>query len=98
MVALIHNMADLARGRLGGGFPVTRDVSEPLEPVLRGVIAELHVSYADRVVETTLALSCDRVRVAQLFADLLGNALAYGSKDQPVRVSAMSGGKISSCR
>jgi sigma-B regulation protein RsbU (phosphoserine phosphatase) len=47
--------------------------------VLREVIAELSASYPNRTVETTIALtgpvSCDRIRVAQLLSNLLGNAL-----------------------
>src|SRR6202522_1582067 len=51
MVALIENMLDLARGRLGGGLPLTRDADGPLEPVLEGVISELKSIQPDRVVE-----------------------------------------------
>jgi signal transduction histidine kinase len=94
MVALIENMLDLARGRLGGGLPLTRQANEPLEPVLREVIAELSVSYPDRIVQTEFTLAhpvtCDRVRIGQLFSNLLGNAMSYGSKDQPVCVCAVS--------
>jgi sigma-B regulation protein RsbU (phosphoserine phosphatase) len=96
MLALIENMLDLARGRLGGGLTLSRDAREPLQPVLREVIAELKVSYPDRTVETTITLAeppnCDRARLAQLFSNLLSNALTYGAKDQPVRVRAISGG------
>ena len=96
MVALFDNMLDLARGRLAGGLILHCDTNEPLEPVLREVIAELSVTYPNRTVETTIALtepvSCDRVRIAQLLSNLLGNALTYGSPDQPVRVRAESVG------
>lgn len=95
MASLIDNLLDLARGRLGGGLSLKRDASEPLEPVLRAVIAELNASHSGRVVETALALAepvhCDRSRIAQLFSNLLSNALAYGSVDEPVRVEAKSG-------
>jgi signal transduction histidine kinase len=94
MLALIDNMLDLARARLGGGLTVSRDAEAPLEPVLREVIAELNASHPDRRVETTFTIvapvSCDRARVAQLFSNLLSNALSYGAQDQPVRVRAMS--------
>jgi signal transduction histidine kinase len=94
MLALIDNMLDLARARLGGGLTVIRDRAAPLEPVLREVIAELNASHPDRRMDTTFAMtapvSCDRARVAQLFSNLLGNALTYGAKDQPVRVRAIS--------
>lgn len=92
MQALIDNLMDLARGRLTGGLPLSRNANAPLEPVLREVIAELHASQPDRVVEAVISLSepvdCDRARIAQLFSNLLGNALTYGSVDQPVRVRA----------
>jgi signal transduction histidine kinase len=92
MVALIENMLDLARGRLGGGLPLTRDADAPLEPVLEGVISELKSSQPERVVETEFSLTepinCDRARIAQLFSNLLGNAFSYGARDQPVRVWA----------
>jgi signal transduction histidine kinase len=93
MVALIDNLLDFARGRLGGGLILNRDAREPLEPVLRSVMAELNASHPDGVVETEFALAepvdCDRARMAQLFSNLLGNALAYGSADRPVRVRAV---------
>jgi signal transduction histidine kinase len=95
MLALIENMLDLARGRLGGGFTLSRDANEPLEPVLLEVIAELNTSYPNRIVETEFTLiepiNCDRARIAQLFSNLLGNALSYGCVDQPVRVRAARG-------
>ena len=95
MTALIDNLLDLARSRLGGGLTLNRDANQPLEPVLRAVIAELNASVPDRVVETAFTLvepvNCDRGRIAQLFSNLLSNALTYGSVDQPVRVQAVSG-------
>jgi signal transduction histidine kinase len=94
MVSLIDNLLDFARGRLGGGLALSRSASEPLEPVLRQVIAELKATHPDRVIEAEFALEepvhCDWSRIAQLFANLLGNALSYGATDQPVRVWASS--------
>jgi signal transduction histidine kinase len=94
MLGLIDNMLDLARGRLGGGLTLSRDADQPLEPVLRQVIAELSASQPDRIVETSISLvdpiHCDRPRIAQLFSNLLSNAFAYGSVDLPVRVRATS--------
>jgi signal transduction histidine kinase len=91
MQALIDNLLDLARGRLGGGLTLNREAKE-LEPVLRDVIAELQAGQPDRVVEATFTLveplDCDPARIAQLFSNILGNAFAYGSSDQPVKVRA----------
>jgi signal transduction histidine kinase len=92
MEALIENLLDLARGRQGG-LTLTRDSSEPLEPVVRAVIAELIAGHPGRAIETEIAASepilCDRTRIAQLFSNLLSNALTYGSTDHPVRVRAI---------
>lgn len=94
MQVMVDNLLDLARGR-SGGLNLTCDAKEPLEPVLRTVIAEAQASQPDRVVETEFSLTepveCDRNRIAQLFSNLLSNALTYGSADQPVRVQAISG-------
>jgi signal transduction histidine kinase len=92
MSGLINNLLDFARGRLGGGLPLFRNADAPLEPVLNQVIAELRQSAPDRTIETQFALTepvnCDRARVAQLFSNILGNALAYGAPSEPIRVQA----------
>jgi signal transduction histidine kinase len=94
MSGLINDVLDFARGRLGGGLNINRDTKEPLEPVLQEVIAELHASWPDRLIQAEFSLlgpvACDRRRIAQLLSNLLGNALTYGSPDAPVRVRAMS--------
>jgi len=96
MLGLIDNLLDLARGRLGGGLTVRRDAEKLLEPVLREVIAELKAGQPDRVIDVEFKLlepvNCDRPRIAQLFSNLLSNALSYGSADHPVRVRAVSEG------
>ena len=93
MHALIDNLLDLARGRLAGGLSLSRDVNAPLGPVLRDIVAELSVGFPNRVIETTFSLvepvNCDRARIAQLFSNLLSNALSYGAPAQPVRVRAV---------
>jgi signal transduction histidine kinase len=95
MSVLINDVLDFARGRLGGGLPITRNAGEPLEPVLREVIAELAVS--NRSIEAEIALlepvNCDRARIGQLLSNLLGNALTHGSSNCLVRVRAISDGK-----
>lgn len=92
MQSLIDNLLDLARGRLGGGLSLSIEVSAALEPVLRNVIAEMSAGFADRIIETTFSftepINCDTGRIAQLFSNLLSNALTHGATDQPVRVEA----------
>jgi signal transduction histidine kinase len=91
MAELIGNVTDFARGRLGGGVTLNL-AAEPMEPMLRQVVAELQTTAPERLIETSLALTgpvkCDRVRLGQLVSNLLANALAYGAPDKPVRLEA----------
>jgi signal transduction histidine kinase len=91
MSALIDNVLDFARGRLGNGIELVRtDVA--LEPVFRQVIDELRVTAPDRAIDCELALDrpvyCDAGRIGQLLSNLVGNALTHGAAASPVRVRA----------
>jgi signal transduction histidine kinase len=92
MSALIDDVLDLARGRLGGGLPLGRRGTELLGPVIDQVVAELRTSQPGRAIETDLDLTatvdCDRSRLAQLFSNLIGNALTHGAPEEPVRIAA----------
>ncbi len=94
MADLINSIMDLARCRFGDGLALDRAPVD-LEPVLRGVIAELVTAMPDRVVETHFALpreiDCDRTRFAQLVSNLLSNAMTYGLPERPIRVHAADG-------
>ena len=69
-----------------------RDANRPLEPVLEQVVDELRTASPQRPIETsfdiTHPVNCDRTRIGQLASNLIGNALAHGARDQPVRVGA----------
>jgi signal transduction histidine kinase len=94
MAGLIDNVLDFARGRLGGGLSLTRVIEASLEPTLEQVIAEVRTAWPDSVIHTEFALSravaCDSARIAQLFSNLLANALTHGDPAGPVRVRARS--------
>src|SRR6266853_1374539 len=91
MSALIDNVLDFARGRLGSGITLKRS-PQSLEPVLNQVIAELRAGSPGRKIETTFdltrAVDCDGGRIAQLFSNLLGNAVTHGAAERPIRVHA----------
>lgn len=97
MSGLIDNLLDLTRGRLASGLPLARNADEPLKPVLQAVVDELKAGYPEREIQTQFLLdrpvNCDRIRIAQLLSNLLGNALAYGSPAQPVCVKASGEGE-----
>lgn len=92
MAALVDNIMDFARGRLGGGLTIKRDATQPLTPVLEQVIAELKLAWPDVAIEASMDIEepvdCDRSKMGQLFSNLLGNAITYGDQGRPIRVSA----------
>jgi signal transduction histidine kinase len=94
MSGLIANVLDFARGRLGGGLPLSPVIETDLETMLEHVVAELRTAWPDHAIRSELALSrpvtCDSARIAQLFSNLLANALAHGAAAGPVRVHARS--------
>jgi len=90
--ALVTNLLDLARGRLGGGLALKRDSSQPLAPVLEQVVSEMRAIAPDRQIVTDLAIAepvdCDPGRIAQLASNLVANALTHGAPGIPVEVEA----------
>lgn len=92
MSELIENILDFARGRLGEGISINPELVTSPESFLLQVINELKAVWPDREIITSidlpLPLHCDAGRLGQLLSNLLGNALTYGSNDQPVQVTA----------
>jgi len=88
---LINNMLDFARGRLGEGIVLSREYV-PLQKTLQNVINEIQAVWPERAVEADIGIDrpvfCDSNRIAQLFSNLLSNAMSYGEKDKPVRIEA----------
>ena len=92
MSRLIDDVLDFARGRLGGGFALSRDRGEALAPALQQVIDEARSNAGSRQIKldwrVTEAVNCDPRRIAQLLSNLLGNALQHGTADSPIIVQA----------
>lgn len=92
MQGLIDNMLDFASGRLGGGIQLDYDNAKGLDEVLHQVITELKMVYPEREIKADINLNTevkgDYKRIAQLFSNLLGNALTHGDEHAPVQVSA----------
>ncbi|MGZ3410051.1 MAG: GAF domain-containing sensor histidine kinase [Xanthobacteraceae bacterium] len=97
MSALIDNVLDLARGRLGGGITLKLEEVQ-LAPVLKQVVDELKSTHPEQRIDTHFNLGtpvrCDQVRIAQLLSNLLGNALTHGAPGEPVRVEAGSNADV----
>ncbi|MCS3869245.1 signal transduction histidine kinase [Chryseobacterium ginsenosidimutans] len=89
---LIDNILDFASGRLGGGIKLNYENSEKLEDSLHQVITELRIVHPDKLIQTDFILDkeikADYKRIAQLFSNLLGNAITHGEKQSPIIVKA----------
>ncbi|MEQ1956645.1 HAMP domain-containing sensor histidine kinase [Mesorhizobium sp. CN2-181] len=92
MGGLIDNVLDFARARLGGGLKVEIDRTQPLRPELEQVIREFQAVHTDREIcaRFSFADPVDPARLAQMFSNLLGNALTHGTPHTPVEVFASS--------
>lgn len=94
MNALIDNVLDLARARLGEGIALNVDPGRPLRPTLDHVVDETRTANPDRLIEARYEIDdsvpVDHLRVAQMFSNLLGNAVAHGAEDTPVRIECTS--------
>jgi sigma-B regulation protein RsbU (phosphoserine phosphatase) len=92
MSALIDNLMDFARGRLGGGIELNLQFEPTLQTVLSQVLEEFKTIDPDREIVATFDLDkpikFDSARMAQLVSNLLGNALTYGDPAHPICLHA----------
>ncbi|ACI52076.1 GAF sensor signal transduction histidine kinase [Gluconacetobacter diazotrophicus PA1 5] len=98
MGALINDLMDFARGRLGGGITLQLKVEHALQAILEQIVQEVKTTRPERRIETRFqmehAVTCDTVRLAQLFSNLLSNAVTHGDPDKPIVVRASTNEKF----
>ncbi|RYD88909.1 MAG: HAMP domain-containing histidine kinase, partial [Sphingobacteriales bacterium] len=94
MKKLIDNIVDFAGARMGNGLAANIKLNNDMEAVLQEVIKEFAQSHPDTNIITNIRLLepvyCDSNRVAQLFSNLLSNAISHGEKHQPIYVEAVT--------
>jgi signal transduction histidine kinase len=92
MSALIDDVLDFARGRLGGGIGLELTEVENINTSLATVIQELRDAQPDRQIlddiNVNRGVRCDLGRLQQVASNLLGNALTHGKPDSPIRITA----------
>lgn len=92
MSAIVADLMDFARGRLGGGIELERRLVD-LEPTIRHAVEEIVTGSPDRSVDARIDLplpvECDPQRIGQLLSNLLANAVSHGEPGGPVGVEAV---------
>lgn len=92
MSALIDDVLDFARGRLGGGIEVECTDVENVNGGLAAIVQEFADAHPARRIEADLgvdhAVLCDLGRLQQIVSNLLGNALMHGLPESAVTISA----------
>lgn len=82
MSALVRDLMDLARGRLGGGIPVTRHRCD-FARLCETLVGEAKRAHPLRTIGMAVHGDCrgewDPARLDQLISNLLGNALSHGT-------------------
>jgi len=94
MSALIDDILDFARGKLGHGIDVDINERADISSALTEVVRELQDGQPGRKVITDIrvgrAVRCDIGRLQQVTSNLVANALAHGDPERPVGVSAFT--------
>ncbi|AKZ62577.1 chemotaxis protein CheY [Herbaspirillum hiltneri N3] len=89
MGRLIDGMLDLARARLAGGIPLTRQPVS-LDEVMQRVVQEHQAAFPESRIELQIdgnpAGHWDPDRLSQVAANLLGNAIRHGKPGETVLV------------
>lgn len=90
--ALVDDVVDFTRGRMGGGIALELRREDNLHLAFAQVIEELRGVHPERRIvarlEPIATLLCDRGRMAQMLSNLLNNALVHGDPARPVEVAA----------
>jgi signal transduction histidine kinase len=96
MGILIENVLDFARGRMGGGIPVKRQLVDDLGRTLKSTLDEVQASHPNALLNHSFQIPpgvyCDPLRITQLLSNLLGNAVTHGAASAAIDVKGWNDG------
>lgn len=87
---LVSDLLDMARCNLGTGIPaclediILNEICYSTVEELRTAFPDANIIYKD---EKNIAGHFDPVRIAQVFSNIIGNAICHGSRNQPIHVT-----------
>ncbi|MFG6109010.1 ATP-binding protein [Stenotrophomonas nematodicola] len=91
MDGLINDVLDFARGRLGGGIPISLQATSTLDAELKRVVDEVAIATGCQDIQVQIRLEgtvvCDPSRLSQLLANLLTNAAQHGERSSPITLN-----------
>ena len=94
MDAMIKDLLEYTKTRLGRGIPITRAACD-IGRICEAVVEEMRSGHPGRIfrfgLSGDLSGSFDRARLEQVFANLLNNAVQHGALDSPVILEAEGG-------
>lgn len=92
MSAMINDVLDFARSKLGNDFGVRVAQVDGIDKALVSVVQEIRDANVGRSIEAAIdvhrPVCCDLGRVQQLASNLLANAISHGTAQVPIKFSA----------
>ena len=91
MNQMVDDLLDFTRTRFGDSIPIVR-TDRDLRRIITDVVSEMGAAYPNSSVQVEtsgdLRGQWDGDRLAQVFTNLIGNAVQHGAPDSPIRVVA----------
>jgi signal transduction histidine kinase len=89
MLKQVNNLLDFTRTQLGSNLPIKVNKTD-IANICLGAVEELRKKYPERTIEFSATGNregfWDGARIAQVFSNLVGNALQHGAQAEPVTV------------
>ncbi|TNB81534.1 HAMP domain-containing histidine kinase [Pseudomonas sp. Fig-3] len=92
---MVNDLLDLARCNLGTGLTIKKEITQ-LHSICQGIVNEIRAGHpqAQIVFNDTEKIvgQFDPARIAQVFSNLIGNAVRHGDLHQPIHVTLKGDG------